>query len=149
MLRFLARMIDFAIVSMAIGVYVTLTVEDPMEWAKQPENARNLSLLLPVFAIGYEMILVALFGTTIGKLFFGIRLVDAAGGLLGPSQAAIRTCAVWAVGLGFGFSFLILILPLFWWFRFRSTGVVPWDSWSGLLAVHRPPGRVRLFFGMP
>ena len=147
-LRFMARLVDFAIVSMAIGGYMALTVDEPMEWVQQPENARTLTFLLPICAIAYEMILVALFGSTVGKMFFGMRLMDAAGGLLAPRQAAIRAFGVWAVGMGFGISFLLLILPLFWWFRFRSAGVVPWDSWSGLVVVHRPPSRVRLILGL-
>lgn len=147
-LRFLARMVDFGLVSMLISGYVYLKVDEPMEWLQQAENARFLALLLPACAIGYELLLVALIGSTPGKLFFGMRLMDVDRRPLTPGQAARRALGVWTVGMGLGISVLMLLLPLFWWFRFRMTGLVPWDQWSGLVVVHRPPSRGRLIAGL-
>lgn len=147
-LRFLARMVDFGLVSMVISAYVYFRVDNPVEWLQQAENARLLVLLLPACAIGYELVWVALIGSTPGKLFFGMRLMDVERRPLTPGQATRRALGVWTAGMGLGIWILPLLLPLLWWFRFRLTGVVPWDQWSGLVVVHRPPSRGRLIAGM-
>jgi uncharacterized RDD family membrane protein YckC len=84
-LRFAGRFLDaLAIFGAAFVIQLTVMIA----WYTPRPAASNLLWFL--VAVGYETIMVAATGRTIGKLAIGARVVSDDGGPVGPARAALR-----------------------------------------------------------
>lgn len=111
----------------------------------------NLLPASPYFWLGFvaaEAALLAFFGTTPGKSFFGIRLVAFSEGCaepLGFLRALGRTLMVFVGGMGMMVSFLPLVMSAFSWWTLRRHGITYWDARMCTFPAQKAPtGALRL-----
>lgn len=82
-----------------------------------------------------EPLLLAVFGTTIGKALFGLRVLDLKGDRLTLKKAYRRTFLVWRFGLGFGLPFYRLVVLGRVYVAKREGEPVGWEKETSLTAV--------------
>jgi uncharacterized RDD family membrane protein YckC len=104
------------------------------------ENRILSSLFASFFAIPLDAILIGLTGCTLGKWFFGVRVLGADLAPIGIRAALQREFKVWLKGLALGLP-LVMLIPL----RSArstliSTGSTTWDRSQNLVVRHRPTG---------
>lgn len=140
--RLLARAVD---VALYMGL-VYLTV-----YLRGLPYSPNLLPASPYFWLGFvgaEAALLAFFGTTPGKSFFGIRLVAFADGNAeqpGFLRALGRSLMVFVGGMGMMVSFLPVVMSAFSWWMLRRHGITYWDArMSTFPAQKAPTGALRL-----
>lgn len=140
--RLLARGVD---VALYMGL-VYLTV-----YLRGLPYSPNLLPASPYFWLGFvgaEAALLAFFGTTPGKSFFGIRLVAFSEGNaepLGFLRALGRSLMVFVGGMGMMVSFLPVVMSAFSWWTLRRHGITYWDArMSTFPAQKTPTGALRL-----
>ncbi|MBP5330406.1 MAG: RDD family protein, partial [Lachnospiraceae bacterium] len=141
--RFLARMVDMMIYMIIVVTFIRLFFE------LDPINALTLGLLSDsssyslspfwMYSIYFlmfliEPLLIHFTGTTLGKLIFGVRILDASGQKLSLKAAYIRSFYLFRYGYGF-------MIPIYTFYRyFRSFmdcqygNTLPWDR--GLTIKH-------------
>lgn len=140
--RLLARGVD---VALYMGV-VYLAV-----YLRGLPYSPNLLPASPYFWLGFvaaEAALVAFFGTTPGKSFFGIRLIAFSEGAAEPMgflRALGRALMVFVGGMGMMVSFLPLVMSAFSWWTLRRHGITYWDARMGTFPAQKmPTGALRL-----
>ena len=142
--RFLARMVDTMVYMVIVVTFIRLFFElDPVTALTlgllSDSSASTLNpfwmytIYLLMFAV--EPLVIHFTGTTLGKLIFGIRILDASGNRLSLKATYIRSFMLLRYGYGF-------MIPIYTFYRyFRSFmdcqyGVtLPWDRG---LTIKRP-----------
>ncbi len=149
--RFLARSIDLGVVTVSVlGVGVTMAMTLPIS-----ESAGRASLwlvgamLFGLALLGYEAVALSLFGTTIGKAAFGLRISAEDGGLLELKSAYRRAFWAWASGNACYF-FFPAATAFFWWRGYKvltTTGSTSWDDKIGSVVTQAKIGSLRFSLG--
>ncbi len=125
--RFLARLLDIlacrAIWSALLAFVLAVNLANRSNWGHLFDSYMALALLLLL-----EPLWLSLFGSTPGKLIFGLRIKNSAGGLLSYKEARQRTWCV--VGAGLGYNIPVYNLVRLWQsYRLASElEVQPWDE---------------------
>jgi TPR repeat protein len=146
----LARAIDLAavaVVAITAGIAMAFTLPN---WKIGTIPSALLSTaVFGVALLGYEAVALSLFGTTIGKAVFGLRVSAADGGLLERESAFRRAFWVWASGNGCYFFFPAASV-FFWWRGFKvltTTGSTSWDDKVGSTVTQSTIGSFRFLLG--
>jgi uncharacterized RDD family membrane protein YckC len=111
--RFLARLIDIWIellgLAWAVG-YVGARIEPAFGlWLQRPESGLIYAVALGPFAMLLDALLIVIFGNSIGKAIFGIKVSTTGGAKLSLTDHVNRSIGCWWYGLGA----LIPIVSLF------------------------------------
>ena len=85
-------------------------------------------------------IIIGLSGSSLGKLLFGIMVVDQNGFKIGASQGIQRDLSVYLRGLGLGVPVVSLITLWMSYSTLRKTGSTSWDTEKNYAVWHRPSG---------
>jgi len=137
-MRFWARMADFGcamlLLDVALGMATALGVagvelvseSDLLGWA-----ARTLA------CVAFETACLAGFGTTLGRVCFGIRLRTSDGGHLSWLQAMVRSLRVWLFGLALGIPPLAFFTFIWSDNQLSNRGATHWDRAGGFVVSHR------------
>ncbi|MEM9017843.1 MAG: RDD family protein [Verrucomicrobiota bacterium] len=163
--RFLARMLDGAIVIAVVNFFVDTSFLEPrdgepfadwmaryLEMQFSPEMQSLLQTYL-IALIGWhfvEGVLIHVFGTTPGKAALGIRIVSEDGSNLPVLRSIGRSVYVLAMGMGFHWGLLPIIGMTFSLFRLLTAKQCLWDQQLRTRVVISPlrPLRIVLaFFG--
>jgi tetratricopeptide (TPR) repeat protein len=81
-----------------------------------------------ILEIFYESISLTLFGTTLGKKLFGIKVTTEEGQYLSFSNSFIRTIKVWTVGLGLSIPYISFITRIIACVEYSRSGTMFWDK---------------------
>lgn len=148
-IRFWARFIDNfvwgAIVYFPIGFAVSVGAipYHSFLWLLNP----FISSMLLVFTWALvEPIVIAVFGTTLGKVILRIRLTHRSNENLSKVDPGVlyqRSMAVWLKGMGLGFPFVSAITALVSYRNLKSQGETSWDRDYGFTVTHGKVGYIR------
>lgn len=156
--RFLARVFDNTL-HMGLVLLVVLAIAEPA-LLKLPEQSPpffivmllGLASLLPVSGF-LNAVWISLFGMTLGKFIFGIRVREPGGQKLSFSRSVKRELLVWMGGYGFGIPLVSLFALIIsfgyiethhatWWDRkenievtYREDGAIQWMLWFVVILV--------------
>ena len=147
--RCFARTIDLGVVTVfvfAAGMVMAISLPawkiGALAWAWLGFLAFGIALL------GYEAVAISLFGSTVGKITFGVRVGADEGGLLNTERAFQRAFWAWVRGNG---CYLFLPLTFFFWWRgyktLKKTGSTPWDDRVGSSVTLSRVGALRFTMG--
>lgn len=140
--RLWARNIDFLI---CMALYLVLTTASLA-------SIDNLFLIfLVAFTVPgavlvlYDAILISSFGQTIGKSFFGIRVLDDESNKLSFRVSLKRAIKAWAHGNACYFFFPVVTFIAWWQARrtIMAEGISPWDLSSGSSVTQSDIGALR------
>jgi uncharacterized RDD family membrane protein YckC len=101
-----------------------------------------------LMAIPGNAVAIGLSGGSVGKWFFGIRVLDAAGQTIGIGRALRRESSVWVRGLGFGIPIITLITLIVAFKHLTKSGTTSWDQETGMVIVHRSHGPRQIFLSV-
>src|SRR3990172_12595429 len=118
--RYFATMLDFSInmsISFVPFLFTTFSVVEA--YIKSPSSFNVISLILPIVFLFLMPIVIFFyswyfthkFGGTVGKLLFGLRIVDGNGAYID------KATAFWRMTVGYTISSTFLGLGYFWAFR--------------------------------
>jgi RDD family len=147
--RFFARYVDVS-GGGVLAIFVlafALSIVSPREsdtFAKALENQIVAGLVLFTLWTPIEALLLALWGTTPGKLLFGISVTGPGGRLLTLGEAFHRSIRVAVQGAAIGLPLVALFAQVFAYQRLTRTGTTRWDTATGAVVTHQPLGRARL-----
>lgn len=148
-IRFWARSVDYAACSVLVyfpigfaHVYGTIS-NNTFLWLINP----FISSILLVFAWALvEPIVMAVFGTTIGKGLLKIKLIHQSNENISNTGLGIlyqRSIAVWTKGIGIGLPFVWWITALVGYRNLKSHGETSWDRNGGFTVSHGHVGYIR------
>lgn len=127
--RFFARKIDYIVFAVVV-VFVLAMIGRPLE-----EGNRGTDVLFEIVIvlawIPFEALLLAAFGTTLGKLLLGMKVQTTEGRRLSFVQALQRSGVVAVAGAGCGIGLIALISQWRAWRRLKATGSTAWDEDDG------------------
>ncbi|MEN9654590.1 MAG: hypothetical protein RL235_702 [Chlamydiota bacterium] len=139
-MRFLARLVDYAFVFLAITAIPKILHTPP----PRPDAIASLIPFQYFIWIPVESALLTLVGTTPGKWFLAVRLRQGRKARLDWMTALRRSFNVWFRGLGMGIAF-INVLCLFTAYRrvsiFHTTS---WDLEESIMVTGAPVSRWRI-----
>jgi len=148
--RFLARAIDLAVVAvLALTAGIAMAFTLPIWKLGAIPSALLSTTLFGVALLGYEAVAISLFGTTIGKAAFGLRISAEDGGLLELKSAFHRAFWAWASGNACYFFFPAATV-FFWWRGYKvltTTGSTSWDDKVGSTVTQSTIGSFRFLLG--
>ena len=148
--RFLARAIDLAVVAvLALTAGIAMAFSLPNWKIGAIPSALLSTAVFGVALLGYEAVAVSLFGTTIGKAAFGLRISAEDGGLLELKSAFRRAFWAWASGNACYF-FFPAATAFFWWRGYKAlttTGSTSWDDKVGSTVTQSTIGSFRFLLG--
>jgi|APEBP8051072210_1049370.scaffolds.fasta_scaffold00977_12 uncharacterized RDD family membrane protein YckC len=148
--RFFARIIDLGVITVfVLGAGVAMAISLPAWKIGALAWAWSGFLVFGVALLGYEAVVLSMFGTTIGKITFGLRVGAKEGGLLNIGGAFQRAFWAWASGNGCYLAFPAA--PAFFWWRgyktLKKTGSSPWDDRVGSSVTQSSVGAFRFLLG--
>lgn len=161
--RFWARTFDYMMVTALVWMFsdIEVPVADPelslgdllTRYSETFENPEWVLLArLQFFALLIwhlvEGVLLHLFGTTPGKILFGIHVRSLNGEKPPVLRAIGRSFYVYFLGVGLYQIPFSLIAMSFGFFRLMSTGRCPWDQQLRLEVEHPPMGFVRIILAI-
>jgi len=136
--RFLARGID----EWAVGVVLSVLIPSSFTVRYVRENGTVGMWLFSyssfwLLSIVIEAILLASFGTTLGKRLLGVRVEQPDGQPPSFSEALQRTVRCWVFGMGLGFPLFFFFTGALSYHQLRRDGITPWDRATGLVVRRR------------
>ena len=142
--RYFARMLDttlngavgFTILGFGFYAFAPLSAEAFFESAAA--NRIVDVFLTTLIAVPINAILIGLTGSTLGKVLFGVKVVDKQLKPIGLMKSFVRELRVWTSGMGLGIPLINLIMLVTSFNHLQKTGVTFWDSRGGLIVLHRP-----------
>jgi hypothetical protein len=150
--RYFARFVDFYIFGLWWFVIFGLLLEKA-----SPELHKHLVFIVKegifdgplglLIWMPIEVALISLFGTTPGKLLFGICVKDQNGNNLTILDSLRRYIKLVVSGLACGFPILLYLANLWACKRLESEGTTSWDNGAGSVVVHSEKNSWRYFFG--
>lgn len=150
-----ARLLDFFIylylIKIALLALVPIAPKEFFTYVEKPELPLVVSSSLAfTFAIAMFLnaALIGYTGTTIGKWFFGIRVVDLTGSPIGYKRALHREFLVWLRGVGLGIFPIIFGSSLYQSHQFEKNNSTSWDRDLKLSVVYRKPDFRQFFLGL-
>lgn len=148
--RFFARSIDLGVVTVfVLGAGVAMALSLPAWKIGALASAWLGFLVFGVALLGYEAVALSMFGTTIGKITFGLRIGAKEGGLLSIGSAFQRAVWAWAGGNGCYLAFPAAS-AFFWWRGYKTlkkNGSTPWDDRVGSSVTQSKIGAFRFLLG--
>jgi len=148
--RFFAKTIDYSFLMMGLGFIsgIVLAAVNPAWLPVSLVQTLIFSAVVFVASLVIEGMLIALFGTTLGKALFRTGVVNEAGEKLGITKAVARSLYCGVAGLGAGIPFVSLIAYIMGYMKLESDGVTIWDKHIGAYVVHEKMTRLNWVLGI-
>lgn len=148
-IRYWARAIDYVVWSVIVGLtigYLNGSGTISNHTALGLTNPFILSILVVFTWALVEPIVIALFGTTVGKTLLMVRLTHKSNEKLskvGLGMLYQRSMAIWLKGMGAGLPFVSWITALISYSKLKSRGKTSWDRNGGFIVTHGNVGYIR------
>jgi len=140
--RFFARQLDLMSTGILFGVAESLLgISNNL---KILENSSAEGLLVCLLNVPVETFMIATFGTTFGKLIYGIRLTKAEGMPIDFHRSLWRAFTVYIRGLGLGIPFVSLFTFYTAYSTLKRQGKTSWDLDGGTTVSHSQMGWARI-----
>src|SRR5260221_11407509 len=144
--RYFARMLDttlngvvgFAILGFGFYAFAPLSAEAFFGSLSGAANRTLDVFLTTLIAVQINAILIGLTGSTLGKVLFGVKVVDKHLKPIGLTKSFVRELRVWTSGMGLGIPLINLIMLVTSFNQLKKNGVTFWDSKGELIVLHRP-----------
>ena len=132
--RYFARMFDIYTFGLMAGVALGILSPSVFNGSSQSSSTEDqfLGLLMIAAYVPFEAFSLYAFGTTVGKVLYGIKLFPSTGQVAFP-QALRRSASVWVSGLGIGIPLISLFTMISAYRKLKATGTTTWDAqiqWS-------------------
>lgn len=151
--RYFAKLFD--IFTMGLGAFVVAVMigsvvsPDGMQpLLKALDNQIIAGLVIMLVWIPMEATCLSLFGTTLGRAIFGIKLRTAAGGKLGFGEAMTRSFGVAFAGMGGSIPIVTMFTHYFAYSRLTKSGTTSWDEAGKFEVSHADWGFFRALFAV-
>ncbi len=149
--RYLARMLDcmangsvmWVAIGMLLAVFMPVQANQFFQFIGDPKNKFAdifLTCLIVPFA---NAAFIGFTGSSIGKWFFGVRVLNASDRVIGYKLALKREFLVWQYGLGCGVPLLNIIAALHQRDKLDKNKITSWDKDLNLKIVYRKSGAVQ------
>lgn len=143
--RYLARMLDvsvngiliFLCLGMVLGVLSPQFAANFFSIFEKPEGRLLESMLTTFVATFLTAAFIGFTGSSIGKFFFGLRVMDKDNRPLGYKTAFKREMMVWVRGLGLGVPIIMLFTAYSAYKKLLKDGNTTWDQELGCQVVYR------------
>ncbi|NOV04837.1 RDD family protein [Paenibacillus planticolens] len=134
--RYWARSFDMLILGFLFGILMFFI---PMDFMSTGFGSIILGIAVLIVSIPYEAVLLKLWGTTVGKWIFGIKIRNLEGQRLSFSKALRRSLLVWWRGQGAGLPIISMIFNLSGYQQLKhNLGTTTWDRDTEAVVSHRP-----------
>lgn len=104
------------------------------------------AMLTASISVPLNAVFIGLFGSTLGKLLLGIRVLDASAQPMGVRNALRRELKVLMVGLGFEINFVSAYCKYRNYKTLMREHVTPWDKELHTTLRYRPNGAAQIFW---
>jgi uncharacterized RDD family membrane protein YckC len=121
--RFFARFLDLSVFGFVLGILSAIFYPD---FFSDKDSVNGLIILFCWFLV--EPIFLSLFGTTLGKYLFNIKVRDLNGNKPKFYSAFARSFWVWCAGYGFGIPIVYLFTLSSSYSQLKNTGTTSWDK---------------------
>ena len=141
--RFIARTIDNSLFILAAELVLSLISDDFANFIQSPTvtyqsfEGLAVSILLLTLYVLFEPISISLFGTTIGKSIFGLRVYTNKGDKLNYGLALKRSFLVFYKGEGFCIPIITLFAMKNAQLLVKETGFSEWDVTCGTMVFKK------------
>lgn len=130
--RFFARALDTLAMGMlvfsAVGFLLGFTAPHLTHILFSPFN-KYTGFILSTFVVTFpNALLISTTGSTLGKYFFGIRVIDDEGKILSYRKAWVRELRVWIQGMLLGIQFLNIVTLALSYKKLKRTNSTSWDA---------------------
>ncbi len=143
-IRLWARWLDLYVFSIILGFIVGVMSPQSVELVGEYQILFAI-LFLMIFPF-FEAIMLSLWGTTVGKYAFNIRVTTSEGHKLAYESALRRSFRVWFTGLGLGIPVVMQIAMFVGYRQLRQNKISPWDANTHSQVLHRKISSLRVFF---
>jgi len=127
--RWLARHLDYDLFTAALAIFIALLSPEVFdELTEEGESGYSIFVLAVATWVPFEALLVALFGTTPGKLLLSIRVRSLSGGNPDFGPALRRALHVWVTGVALGIPLVNLVTMVVAHSKLTSRGTTTWDK---------------------
>jgi len=124
--RFFARTLDLTLYMLIWWIFAYLVLHIPvLNW-----TIRN-AIISMILMLLIEPLLLALFGTTLGKFIFGIRILNENGKRLPYGSGFTRACHIFYSGYGFSIPIYNLVRLYKSYNICKEKGIMNWDVYGG------------------
>lgn len=137
--RYFARTIDIAAFSFISGAVLGFVYPAALNI-----NETLFGVIVLIAYLFVEPLLLATWGTTLGKWLLKVRLRTFSGNKLSYSDALGRTFSVLLRGMGLGLPLISLITLIVAYNRLTKEGTTSWDYDGGYVVSHQEIGPFRL-----
>lgn len=142
--RFFARILDLFVYRIAWMLFLAMVMNVQVTFRGTIESFFDIFISL-LLMLGIEPLLLSIFGTTLGKWIFGIRIYNNDGGKLSYQDAFIRTRrALWR-GMGTGLPIYILWREFKSYQEYAKGTVLEWEYDSEMVVKDKANWRIGVF----
>ena len=145
--RFFAKLTDLGVMGVAVSIPIC-QFSEYFSCAALAEGTAFLFLVLPLSLFG-EWVVYELFGTTLGKWAFSIRVEDSEENPIRSLLYLKRQVRLWGEGFAFGIPGAQLIVQGIQYFRLRREGHTTYDGKFGFAVVQGRMHLWRCLFAVP
>src|SRR5262249_13382635 len=127
--RYFARMIDLYIFILVFFFFLGITFPELFA-ADRTSSRQNEYFYMFIGLVAYsifETFCLNVFGTTLGKLIYGIRLASNVDNHIAFAVALKRSLAVWVRGIGLGIPIVTLVTVIVAYRTLLKDGQTTWD----------------------
>lgn len=143
--RYFARMLDNtangSVMWVAIGtIFVSILPNEAkrfFEFAVDPKYQLVNSFLTFLLVPFVNAAFIGFTGSSLGKWFFGVKIVDSSNRAIGYSLALKREFLVWLYGLGLGIPIVSFLTSLKQKSQLEKDGITQWDKDLDLKVIYR------------
>ena len=142
--RFFARTIDVWLVALVFGFSIGLAFEPKSELSKLIGNNAIASIVFTLLLIPLEGFFLGMFGTTPGKVLYGISIRQNSDEPLTMRQSFWRASAACFRGMGLGIPIVYLFTAYSAYKSLLKNGVTTWDDEGAFKIAHSPFSAIRV-----
>jgi len=139
--RYFARMIDLYLFILIFFFFLGIVFPELFDEDEVAENSRASELLYSIIWIAaycvFETFCLNVFGGTIGKFLYGIRLAPKEGQQIAFSVALKRSLAVWFRGMGLAIPIVAVFTLVIAYSTLTEEGQTRWDRDYKIVVLHR------------
>lgn len=146
--RFWARTLDTGVHAFPVAFAFELVSPGNLATTLQKYGQFSLSMKLLPFILILEAIVLAIFGTTLGKFLLNIKLIDPNGQRISFPAAILRTFMLWIKGLAFGLPFISMLTAGYAAGVIRKNGTASWDDSNGITVAYDDLSGIKTVFAI-
>lgn len=135
--RFFARFLDLSVFGFVLGIFSAIFYPN---FFSDRDMVNALIILFCWFLV--EPVFLSVFGTTLGKFLFNIKVRDLNGDKPKFYNVFIRSFWVWCAGYGFGLPIVYLFTLAFSYSQLKNTGTTSWDK-NTFVVTHGDYGLIK------